>query len=259
MAPIKILIVNPNTNQSMTEALRAPIESLDYNNVNPPSPTTTTTTTTNKPLTNHRPSQTTYTYLNPPTGPSSINDLPTTTLSSTHTLPHILPHLPTHHAFLIACYSPHPLVPLLKRHTAKPVMGIFEASVAAAVQLLRGGEERFGIVSTGEGWKRVLEGAVRGEVLGREGAERWFGGVECCGMRAGELEGGEGVEGRVKLAVGRLVGGEGEGRVRVVVLGCAGMVGMEGWVREVVGEGGRVVDGVRAGVGILQGLVRCGF
>lgn len=33
MAPIKILMINPNTNQSMTDTLRAPIESLAYNNV----------------------------------------------------------------------------------------------------------------------------------------------------------------------------------------------------------------------------------
>ena len=36
MAPIKILIINPNTNQSMTDTLRAPIESLGYNNVRTP-------------------------------------------------------------------------------------------------------------------------------------------------------------------------------------------------------------------------------
>ena len=36
MAPIKILIINPNTNQSMTDSLRDPIESLGYNNVQPP-------------------------------------------------------------------------------------------------------------------------------------------------------------------------------------------------------------------------------
>lgn len=39
MAPIKILIINPNTNQSMTDSLRDPIESLGYNNVQPPPPT----------------------------------------------------------------------------------------------------------------------------------------------------------------------------------------------------------------------------
>ena len=33
MAPIRILIINPNTDQSMTDSLREPIESLGYNNV----------------------------------------------------------------------------------------------------------------------------------------------------------------------------------------------------------------------------------
>ena len=115
-------------------------------------------------------------------------------------------------------------------------------------------------MSTGDIWKEVLGDAVRGDVLGREKAESVFRGVETCGLDAGDLEGDGEVERRVKDAVGRLVRGEDEGgKVRVVILGCAGMVGMEEWVGSVVGEGVRVVDGVRAGVGVLQGLVRCGF
>lgn len=35
MPTVKILIINPNTTQSMTDGLRAPVESLGYNNVNP--------------------------------------------------------------------------------------------------------------------------------------------------------------------------------------------------------------------------------
>ncbi len=107
-------------------------------------------------------------------------------------------------------------------------------------------------------WRGVLGEAVWG-LLGGEVVRRVFKGVECVGVGAGELHGeGDGeVEGRVRGAVGRLVGGE--GGVGVVVLGCAGMVGMEEWVRRECGEGVRVVDGVKAGVGILQGLVRGGF
>ena len=98
---------------------------------------------------------------------------------------------------------------------------------------------------------------MRGEdLLGREKAERAYRGTETCGLDAGELHGGGEVERRVKDAAGRLVRGGGVG---VVVLGCAGMVGMEEWVGDVVGEEVRIVDGVRAGVGVLQGLVRCGF
>ncbi|KAL6715476.1 Protein dcg1 [Lecanora helva] len=237
MAPLKILIINPNTNHSMTDALRAPIDSLNYNN-------------------------TTYTYHTSPHGPSSINTPHDAFLSTNATLPSLLPLLPHHDAFLIACYSPHPLIPALKQKTKNPVIGIFEASVWAAVQLLREEEEEvFGIVSTGDIWKEVLGSAVREDILGDDKAKRVFGGVECCGLDAGDLHGGGevDVEGRVKEAARRLVDRTGrEGRVGVVVLGCAGMVGMEEWVREVVGGEVRIVDGVRAGVGVLQGLWRMG-
>lgn len=145
-----------------------------------------------------------------------------------------------------------------------------------------GGKKRFGIVSTGVQWKDILENALGGEVggqggvgLGKEGVERWCAGVECVGVDAGDLhpggedgddgkgkeEGkGDGIKGAVMAATGRLLA---RGDVGVVILGCAGMVGMEEWVREEVArrgeEGVRVVDGVKAGVGVLQGLVRGGF
>jgi Asp/Glu/hydantoin racemase len=56
------------------------------------------------------------------------------------------------------------------------------------------------------------------------------------------------------------------GDVKAVCLGCAGMVGMDAWVREACveelgekeGKGVRIVDGVKAGVAILQGIVRDG-
>ncbi len=86
-----------------------------------------------------------------------------------------------------------------------------------------------------------------------------FGGVECVGVGAGEVHGAR-VTGGWRRGWGRGEEVEGEGRkLGVVVLGCAGMVGMEGWGREEVGEGVRVVDGMRAAVGILQGLMRGGY
>lgn len=213
----------------------------------------------------------------------------------------------------------------LKRRTAKPVMGIFEASVASAVQLLshiprvlehkepekesdpegQRGEsttshldattatipqpkagtteslkprtQKFAIITTAAIWGPVLRNAVRSadpEMLGPERASSLFAGVQTVGLNAGDLHGGpqqEGeVERRVREAVRKLVEAEEEkgGEVGVIVLGCAGMVGMERWVREEwaglknggrVCEEGKVVDGVKAGVGILQGLLRGRF
>ena len=146
------------------------------------------------------------------------------------------------------------------------MLGIFEASVAAAISLL-GNNERFGIVSTGQVWQRILGRALRGEVLGVDKADEVFGGTETLGLDAGDLHG-DGderiVKKKVQDAVGRLFEEEAEcnWKLGVVVLGCAGMAGMEEWIREEVKKRGRevrVVDGVKAGVGILQGLARGRF
>lgn len=159
-------------------------------------------------------------------------------------------------------------------------LSIFEASVSVALQLLAGSGKRFGIVSTGEQWEGILTEAIHAEAgssgaaaaLGREMAGRVFAGVECVGMSAGELhpadddradgsaDGAGGVKHKVMAATGRLLE---RGDIGVVVLGCAGMAGMEDWVREEVDRRGirdvKVVDGVKAGVGVLQGMMRGDF
>lgn len=160
--------------------------------------------------------------------------------------------------------------------------GILEASTLSALALLRnrvetddpfraGEGEAFGVVSTADGWKQPLEDfIVRGMLDQNDGlaaARDLFGGVVTCGLSAGELHEAapDEVERRVKAAARDLLdqrhtGTDGvEVRVGVLVLGCAGMVGMEDWVREVGGAEIRVVDGVRAGVGLLQGLARGRF
>ena len=155
----------------------------------------------------------------------------------------------------------------------KPAVGIFEASVTAGLHLaslVR--HERFGIVSTGKVWEGLLTEAV-GRMLGssssaseeeEEGGTSsakgnpLFAGVETTGLNATELHDApqEEVRRKIKEAARRLMG---RGNVTVIILGCAGMAGMDEWVREEVGEGVRVVDGVKAGVGVLQGLVRARF
>ena len=169
-----------------------------------------------------------------------------------------------HDGALVACYSAHPLVPQLRSAApSKPVAGIFEASVAAAL-LAAGAEERFGIVSTGVVWEEALTEAVR-RFLGAEAPAR-FAGVQTTGLNATELHEVPAAEvrGRMVEATRRLVR---TGGVGAVCLGCAGMAGMDEWVREgcvlELGEEGggrvRVVDGVMAGVAWLEGAVRAGF
>ncbi|KAF2806480.1 uncharacterized protein BDZ99DRAFT_95938 [Mytilinidion resinicola] len=156
-----ILIINPNSTKSMTRGLEPLVDSLNFKD-------------------------TTHTFFTSPTGPSSINDETDAADSARHALPHLLPLLDHHAGFLVACYSKHPLVPLLKskdaiRTSDKPVTGIFEASVATALQLIAP-DERFGIVSTGKVWEGILSEAVA-DFLGAASAAR-FAGVETTGLTA---------------------------------------------------------------------------
>lgn len=168
----------------------------------------------------------------------------------------------TYDAVLIACYSVHPLVSILRTHTRSPVLGIFEASVTTSLNILAI-DQTFGIVSTGKIWERLLTDGVH-QLLGSR-TER-FAGVETTGLTATELHDAppEIVRQKMVEATRRLVA---KGNVGAVCLGCAGMAGMDEIVRsacieELGEEKGKlvhIVDGVVAGVAALEGLVRSGF
>lgn len=180
---------------------------------------------------------------------------------------------------LIACYSSHPLVGILAAQNPDlQVTGIFEASIAATLPLLRrkpgaasgggGGGGGWGIVTTGQYWESHLTSAVK-QFLGQSedaaSNNKWFRGVFTTGLNAGDFHG-PGVSPatiRDKLsdATRRLLR---TGGVDCVVMGCAGMAGLEQIIREACveeyGEEGAksvyIVDPVRAGVGVLEGMVR---
>jgi Asp/Glu/hydantoin racemase len=172
--------------------------------------------------------------------------------------------------FLVACYSQHPLVPLLKEEPVikaarKPVTGIFEASVSTSLQVIHP-DEKFGIVSTGKVWEEILMEATTAFLGTGSEASKRFAGVETTGLNATDLHDAPAEEVRKKMkdAVKRLLK---KGKVGAICLGCAGMSGMDEMVREacieelgeVDGKRVRIIDGVMAGVAWLEGAVRAGF
>lgn len=188
-------------------------------------------------------------------------------------MPKLIPLLEKHDAFLVCCYSQHPLVPLLKSRpeietTGKLVTGIFEASVGTSLQAIRP-DQTFGIVSTGEQWEDLLTTAVR-DLLGFKPSETCsrFAGVETTSLSAVRLHttAADEVDRLMKEAVKRLLttSKKGEGEVGAICLGCAGMAGMDRTVREACieqlgeakGKNIRIIDGVVAGVAWLEGSLR---
>jgi len=255
MAPRKLLVINPNSSKSMTD-------SLDYliQEINADFPTTTEITT--------------YTA---PEGPSSINTPEDCLTSARIVYEDLRPRLEDYDAYLVACYSVHPLVGGLQDEVnhGVHVTGIFEASITMALSLLPmhyahdtverlETRTKFGIVSTGAVWEAELaDGVKRFLDLKGAGATGRFKGVETTGLTAEELHTADPVLVRERMmeATKRLVH---DNDVKVVILGCAGMVGMEEMVSEaLVEESGDeaaaevyVLDGVKAGIALLEGLMR---
>jgi Asp/Glu/hydantoin racemase len=150
--PTKILIVNPNTSTHMTDALKPIVTKLNYTNVH-------------------------FDYFTAPNHPvtlpdgrviepvPSINSGSDSVQSALHCRAFVEPLIPQYDAFLIACYSAHPLVGMLRstirglenkarrsdsgtlhvlagsesidpRKRRKYATGIFEASVASSLMLM---------------------------------------------------------------------------------------------------------------------------
>lgn len=127
-------------------------------------------------------------------------------------------------------------------------------------------EGEWGIVTTGAFWEAHLRGAVK-RFLGQPSGQPNFNfsGVFSTGLTAGDFHGGnvtpEVVRAKMKEATQALLR---EGRVECVVMGCAGMAGLEDIIRSAIKEEYKpdtadrvhVVDGVRAGVGVLKQMVQ---
>ncbi|KAG8750429.1 hypothetical protein FRC14_000502 [Serendipita sp. 396] len=229
-----ILIVNPNSSQSITDAISA---SLDVKNVS-------------------------VEYM---TGPSSsveaINDEEGALISAEACLPLLVermnqPNPPN--AVLVACYSDHPLVGMLKKEISRPelqVMGIFEASVESAVKTIKPGE-KFGIVTTGKAWEPLLTDGVH-QILGEmdDAEPDCFAGVIGTGLGVLEFHGGEteAVHASMSQAAQELV----TKGAMAICLGCAGMSGLDVVIAKAVNEEDhpdriKVIDGVKAGVELLK-------
>ncbi|KAL4949986.1 tubulin-domain-containing protein [Aspergillus filifer] len=245
-----ILVINPNTSTHMTGALVPILESLGYTDVHfdyftaPQSEVVT--------LPDGRVIQ----------GIPSINSGEDSVLSALHCRPFVEPLVPKYDGFLVACYSAHPLVGMLREAIdkledaallelgptanikTKYVTGIFEGSIVTSLSLVSsfqltwdGGfgksqaKDTFGIVTTGSSWKTELSNAVS-DMLVRSGDHRGsssrFAGVETTGLSAVELHTTppEEVRRRIIEATERLIKATPR-PVSAICMGCA--VGSQFW------------------------------
>ncbi|KAI1453575.1 Asp/Glu/hydantoin racemase [Annulohypoxylon moriforme] len=244
----KILVLNPNSSKAMTDGLKNVIDSVDLSY-----------------------STEIYTYTAPSSSPASINNGEDLLLSQSTVLEDLSSRYPDglpYDGVLIACYSVHPLVTSMQLSPTYPksVTGIFEASILTTLSLL-GGDDTWGIVTTGKWWEEHLANGVD-FFLGAKACEdpnSRFKGVESTGLNASDFHDGvdpKVVEKKLKEATKRLLS---KGGVKAILMGCAGMAGLEAIIRSAASEAQgdefayselHVVDGVRAGITQVEQMIK---
>eukprot|EP00756_Hemistasia_phaeocysticola_P058160 Hpha_TRINITY_DN34778_c0_g1::TRINITY_DN34778_c0_g1_i1::g.178096::m.178096/K16841/hpxA; allantoin racemase len=184
---------------------------------------------------------------NPASGPASIEGVYDEALSLEPSLRLINSRRGTFDGLVVACVSDHPLVGAARELLECPVVGIYEAGCLTATLL----GDKFSVVTTNARWKPLLEhGAVRLGFASRMASVR----TTDTPVLALEGDGAAAVLDRVIDQAKAAVRDDG---AEVIVLGCAGMTGLEeALAREVRVP---IVDPARSGVELCASLVRQGL
>ncbi|RCK57710.1 Uncharacterized protein C1F7.10 [Candida viswanathii] len=152
-------------------------------------------------------------------------------------------------AFLVCCYSDHPLVQSLAQITHKPVLGIMQATLLYA--LLMADTKLFILTSTSD-WEPVLDQGII-DFVGTDGfPPRRFYKTRGLNVNVTNLADEEQFAKIYKVTKAIL---EEYDDTKCVLLGCAGMAGLDKKLGDAF-PGIRFVDSVKVGVQFLESLVR---
>lgn len=182
-----------------------------------------------------------------------------------HCLPLLLEIEKGFDGFLCACYADHPLVRLLQSYiSSKPVVGIFDATIMAGLQLVSD-ESKFGIITTGVLYEALLQQSVEALLGAEENISASFGGVAASevGLNDLQYDSRRSAKEKVMNATRRLLQNN-PGQLNVIIMGGVILAGMEPWVHEAsVLELGmekaksiKVIDQLRAGLLTLMAMLR---
>lgn len=218
---MRILVINPNTTESMTAAIAESAE-------------------------RHAASTTDVKAISAPWGPRSIEAHVEETLAAAATVQAVAEHRDDYDAFVVACYGDPGLYAARELVTA-PVVGIAEASMLMACTVAH----RFSVVTVIPRIVPMLQDLVR-----RYGMDGRCASVRSSGLAVLDIEADLEAAGKAILAEAQAA--ISEDGAEAIALGCAGMGPLEAWLRERL-PGVPVIDGVAAAVTLCESLHACGL
>jgi allantoin racemase len=218
----RLLVVNPNTSQAMTATIRVSAESAA------------------------RPLDVDVDTVRASSGPESIEGRFDEIVSAYWTLDTVMRVADGYDGILVACFSQHVVIEGIREATEIPTLGILEASVLYALPL----GARFSIVTTSPRWEPLLADGLRSLGLHERCASVRSSGLAVLDLdRLPHQDVLRRLAEQAELAVTR------DG-AEVIILGCAGMAGLQDAVSECVHV--PVLDAVAAGVRLVASLAQAG-
>jgi allantoin racemase len=218
----RLLVVNPNTSQAMTETIRVSAECAA------------------------RPLDVDVDTVCASAGPESIEGRFDEIVSAYWTLDTVMRVADGYDGIVVACFSQHVVIEGIREATEIPTLGILEASVLYALPL----GARFSIVTTSTRWEPLLADSLRSLGLHERCASVRSSGLAVLDLdRLPHRDVLQRLTEEAELAVTR------DG-AEVIILGCAGMAGLQDAVSERVLV--PVLDAVAAGVSVVAALAQAG-
>jgi allantoin racemase len=213
---VRILVINPNTTESMTADIGESAR-------------------------RHALPTTEVDAFSAPWGPRSIESHVEEALAAAATLETVARHRDDYDAFVLACYGD-PALYAARELVDVPVIGIAEASMLTACTLAH----RFSVVTVVPRIVPMLEDLVR-----RYGLEARCASVRSSGLAVLEIDADLEASGAAILSVAKAA--IAEDGAEAIALGCAGMGPLDTWLRKQL-PGVPVIDGVAAAVKLCEAL-----
>eukprot|EP00483_Globobulimina_turgida_P003697 UN03703 len=192
---IRMLCLNPNTSIKFTEKIEKCVNKfLVEKNLNQVVSVTAT---------------------NPVSGPMSIESIYDEVLSSQSCLKYLIENVNKYDGIIIACFSDHPLIYCARELLSIPVVGIMDASCYSACFV----GHKFSIINTSKQWETLLFDGIQ-----RLGLLNKCASIRSCNLPVLSLEHNENdIESKLISESEIAVLNDG---ADVIILGCAGMVGL---------------------------------
>jgi allantoin racemase len=212
---MRILVINPNTTQAMTDEIAKVAEAAADKG-------------------------TEVDTVQPKAGPRSIEGNADEVLAGYHTLDLVAGSRGNYDAYVIACYGD-PALAACREVSSVPVIGIAEASFHMASLVAY----KWSVVTVLPRVKPLLE-----ELVHRNGMEMRCASIRCTPLTVLEIE--EDIERTKRMMVEEGRQAIAEDGAEAILLGCAGLGPLDKWMQEQLGV--PVLDGVACGVKLAEAL-----